>query len=87
VTSTAVNKHHTASPTTKHISQTKFKIYVKLNVVTYRAVTHEMKKTNSVPTQKLQWKPIWRKKNVKFTFQSFTKRINRLRLSGDAMTS
>jgi hypothetical protein len=57
VSNTAVNKHHTASPSTKHVSQMKLKIYVKLNSVTYRTVKHEMNKKNSVQRQKLQWTP------------------------------
>jgi len=62
VTSTALNKHHKASPSTKHLSQTKFKICVKLNSVVYRVVTHDTNKKNSVTRQTLQGKAIWRKK-------------------------
>jgi len=87
VTSTAVNKHHKASPSSKYISQTKFKIYVKLNSAIYRAVTLDMNITNSVPRQTPQWKALWRKNHVKFNLQNFTKIIQCLRVSGDGMTS
>jgi hypothetical protein len=87
VTSTALNKHHKASPCTKHLSQTNFKIYVKLDSVIYRTVTHDMNKKNSLPKQTLQGKAIWRKNHIKFTLQNVTKIIHRLPLSGDAMSS
>ena len=56
VTSTAFNKHQRASPSTKHLSQTKFKIYVTFNSAIYRVVTHDVNKMNSIPRQTLQWK-------------------------------